>query len=505
MKGKGRQRPFPFHLSLLLSVMDDETIKGIVAELSERLAGRSLGKVFQLTRASLALDFRTHDSSYLFIGAEPAQPRLYMITRRVRDLEKQSLPLSPFAQVLRKHLGGATLLSITKDLGDRIVRLSFDARDAMGNSLGRTLVAQLTGRTSNLLLLDERGFILDMLRNPRGMGQQVGDPYEPPPAKAGQASSHTPLPRGAFANLSEAADHHYLDLEAERVFDARAAQARQRLRGEIEQRTRLQRRLAGDLAGHGDADEHKRMGDLLLANLGTARRRGDTVTLTDYYAEDAPLIELQVDEHKSLQEEAALRFARYAKARRATQEIARRMEMLLKELETLSARQSELERIIAERDESALTAFVEEGQSSALRPGSGVAPRGRKAADAVQGARRYRSSDGYEILVGRAARDNDHLTFRIARPHDLWLHAADYPGSHVIVRNPNRALIPQRTIIEAAQLAASYSQAKSDSKVDVHYTPRKFLTKPKGAAPGLVRMSSFRTITVEPGESAQRI
>jgi predicted ribosome quality control (RQC) complex YloA/Tae2 family protein len=73
------------------------------------------------------------------------------------------------------------------------------------------------------------------------------------------------------------------------------------------------------------------------------------------------------------------------------------------------------------------------------------------------------------------------------------------------VRNPNRAEIPQRTIIEAAQLAANYSQAKRDAKVDVHYTPRKFLSKPKGAAPGLVRMSSFRSITVEPGESAERI
>jgi predicted ribosome quality control (RQC) complex YloA/Tae2 family protein len=123
----------------------------------------------------------------------------------------------------------------------------------------------------------------------------------------------------------------------------------------------------------------------------------------------------------------------------------------------------------------------------------------------VPGARRYRSSDGYEVLVGRAARDNDHLTFRIARPYDLWLHAADYPGSHVIVRNPSRKEIPQRTVIEAAQLAAHFSQAKRDAKVDVHYTERKFLTKPKGAQPGLVRMSSFRNLTVEPRESIERI
>jgi predicted ribosome quality control (RQC) complex YloA/Tae2 family protein len=97
------------------------------------------------------------------------------------------------------------------------------------------------------------------------------------------------------------------------------------------------------------------------------------------------------------------------------------------------------------------------------------------------------------------------LTFRVARPNDLWLHAADYPGSHVVVRNSARAEIPHQTIVEAAQLAAKFSQAGSDSKVMIHYTQRKFLSKPKGAAPGLVRLSSFRSITVEPREEIERI
>ena len=108
-------------------------------------------------------------------------------------------------------------------------------------------------------------------------------------------------------------------------------------------------------------------------------------------------------------------------------------------------------------------------------------------------------------MVGKTARINDQLTFKIAKPHDLWLHAADYPGSHVIVRNSSRKEIPQRTIIEAAQLAAKFSQAGEDAKVNVHYAQRKFLSKPKGAAPGLVRMSSYRTLTVAPGEKVERI
>ncbi|HEY8413594.1 MAG TPA: NFACT RNA binding domain-containing protein, partial [Pyrinomonadaceae bacterium] len=88
---------------------------------------------------------------------------------------------------------------------------------------------------------------------------------------------------------------------------------------------------------------------------------------------------------------------------------------------------------------------------------------------------------------------------------DLWLHAGDYPGSHVVVRNPTRKEIPHRTVVEAAQLAGRFSQASEDSKFVIHYTPRKFLAKPKGAAPGLVRLSRFKSITVAPKESVSRL
>ncbi len=179
--------------------------------------------------------------------------------------------------------------------------------------------------------------------------------------------------------------------------------------------------------------------------------------------------------------------------------MAERLALLEKELEALEARREKLEALISARDREGLEAFNAEPKRA------GGQDQKKKQAEHVPGARRYTSSEGYEILVGRAARDNDNLTFRIARPHDLWLHAADYPGSHVIVRNPSRAEIPRRTLVEAAQLAALGGQARRDAKVDVHYTQRKFLSKPKGAAPGLVRMSSFRTITVEPRESVERI
>ena len=79
------------------------------------------------------------------------------------------------------------------------------------------------------------------------------------------------------------------------------------------------------------------------------------------------------------------------------------------------------------------------------------------------------------------------------------MHAADYPGSHVVIRNRDKKEIPPTTLLEAAQLAAFYSQGKAQPKAAVHYTLKKFVNKPKGAAPGLVSLASFKTLLVEPG------
>ncbi|HVF87475.1 MAG TPA: NFACT family protein [Pyrinomonadaceae bacterium] len=491
--------------------MNDATLLAITEEMERTLEGRTPGKVFQLSRASLAIDFRTGDGRHLFVAVEPTAPRLYMTARTVRELEKGSLAPSPFVLALRKHLGGAVLQALSKDAGDRIVRFVFEVKDAVGHAEGRTLIAQLSGRSANLFLLDPAGRITDTLRHSRGEHQEIGCIYQPPPRAASEAArdataQEPAFSRGAFATLSEAADDYYRRLAAARAFDARAATERTRTRQELMKSRKLLRNLESDLAAHGDAADHKRVGDLLLANIVTAERRGSIVRLMDYYADNAPVVEIEVDENRSLQEEAAHRFARFTKAKRAAQELTRRLEEVRREIAAHERRQTEIDRIVAERDEEALAAFTGGAARKKNRTGARSSPSEEKKTEAIPGVRRYRSSDGYEILVGRAARDNDHLTFRVARSYDLWLHSADYPGSHVVVRNLQRDRdVPHRTIIEAAQLAARFSQASEDAKVAVHYTQRKFLSKPKGAAPGLVRMSSFRTLIVEPGENVDRL
>ena len=107
--------------------------------------------------------------------------------------------------------------------------------------------------------------------------------------------------------------------------------------------------------------------------------------------------------------------------------------------------------------------------------------------------------EGYEILVGRGDEDNDHLTFEVAEPHDLWLHVAGgTPGSHVVVKNPDRGEIPREVIERAAELAAWYSKARGAPRVEVHYCRASDVSKPRGAPHGLVELRRWKSVKVKP-------
>lgn len=114
-------------------------------------------------------------------------------------------------------------------------------------------------------------------------------------------------------------------------------------------------------------------------------------------------------------------------------------------------------------------------------------------------ARRFVSPDGFTVLVGRTAEDNDILTFRLGSPRDLWLHVAAGSGSHVVVRNPEGLdRLPKETEQFAASLAAGYSKARNGGRVAVHLCRCEDVSKPRGLPPGKVLLERFRNVQVSP-------
>lgn len=281
-------------------------------------------------------------------------------------------------------------------------------------------------------------------------------------------------------------------LGADEQFEQLAARSRKKALAEVRKHKKLIDNLGSDLEKHGDPDVWKRYGDLLLANQNNAHRDGDKITVTDYFANDTPQIEIEGESNKTVSEVAEEYFRRYTKARNGKKVIEQRLSVTEAALEAANEKLRLIETAIEDSNEEYLTSLL-----PAIAKQSPPSKK-KKAEAGFKGARRFVSSDGFEILVGKKAKDNDYLTFRIARSLDLWLHAADYPGSHVVVRNQNKKEIPNRTLVEAAELAAFYSDAREKPKAAVNYTQKKFVNKPRRAAAGLVSLASFKTILIAP-------
>src|SRR5262245_23099220 len=302
-----------------------------------------------------------------------------------------------------------------------------------------------------------------------------------------------------FAGVVEAADAYFALVEERRRFFALKRKLRSHILSRLRQRRDLFNHLARDLDKFSNGELHQRYGELLLANLRQAVKTAGGFQVTDFYDEAQPLIEIPSTGIPTPQEAAEHYFKLARKARRGFEKVSDRLPQVENEI-------AQLEKQLAELD-----AGVDAGAMNALAAQLNLPAPEKKSSqpakkeEKIPGVRRYRSSDGYEIMVGRAGADNDHLTFRVAKSYDLWFHAADYPGSHVVLRNPQRKPVPPRAVTEAAQLAAKFSQARTLPRAAVNYCERKYVTKMKGFAPGQVRLSSFKTVMVEPAEAGERL
>lgn len=477
--------------------MNAETLDRIVEEIGRELTGRRVGKVFQLSAFELGVDLRSSGTRFLYLNFSPGSPRLYLIRRKLRELERRSVNPTPFLASMRKHLSDAEVRSISRVQNERVIRIGLTGTGETGIPAEVVLAAQLTGRSSNLFILDGADIVIDRARATDGVGQTIGDKYQPPKRTTAVESQIGPGPddiavMSSSNDASEALDEFYGNLSAEQAFTSLVDAARKKNRAERKKIEHLREKLNADLARHGDPEGWKRSADLLLANVSSGRREGGLIYVTDYFDERQPEVPIEADSGLSISEAAENYYRLYTRARNAGREIGARLKEVKSAIANLESAAAAIEREAAAGN----AAFFERSGTGSAHERS---PRSVKKAGIYSSSyRTFVSSDGFEILVGKKAADNDTLTLKVARSLDTWLHAADYPGSHVVVRHAGQKELPHRTLIEAAKLAAFYSQGRSQPKAAVHYTQKKFVSKPKGWAPGLVRLASFKTVLVEP-------
>ena len=240
-----------------------------------------------------------------------------------------------------------------------------------------------------------------------------------------------------------------------------------------------------------DRETLRRRGDIVTANLHAMTRGMTVLRAEDFYQEDMPEIEIPLRPELSPQQNAARFYKEYNKAKHAEKILAEQIARGEIEEEYLGAVLDELNRAESERDLAEIRAELEAG--GYVRS----ADRRRQQKQPASRPMRFRSSDGFEILVGRNNRQNDQLSLKTARRDDLWLHIQKFHGTHVIVCCAGAPVL-DGTITEAAMLAAWYSQAREGQNVPVDVTQVRNLRKPNGAKPGMVVYDRYRTVIVTP-------
>ena len=301
----------------------------------------------------------------------------------------------------------------------------------------------------------------------------------------------------ARASVNEALDALFRTLVTRTTLDEERAQTLTAIRRAMASRKQTLKSIARTVEESQRAERYKQTGEIILGSLHAIEKGAKSVTLPDFFDPEMREIEIELDEKLEPQANAERYFKRYRKARDSVATSESRRTLIEGEIARLEAALRECES--AQAVESLRQQRA--GLTSAGLLRQEVSPEKQESEFAGHRIRRVVTPDGWEILYGENSTSNDYLTQKVARPNDVWLHARQITGAHVVIRMAGRkGAAPRPVLIEAARIAALNCDAKHSSLVPVDHTLRKYVHKPRASAPGLVIYRNEKTIDVNPKE-----
>ena len=528
-------------------------------ELSRELLGGRIQKINQPFEQELVLQIRSNRQSHkLLLSAHSVFGRVQLTDT---TFENPAVP-NTFIMVMRKYLQGAVIEAIQQVENDRILEISVSNKNEIGDSVAVTLVIEIMGKHSNIILLDKAsGKIIEAIKHV-GFSQNSyrmilpGSTYVAPP----QTGSLNPFTvgdeklfeilhiedlepkrlqqifqglgrdtatelsgrltadklktfRAFFASptqpslteksfsallfsdsktqistLSELLDTFYKDkAERDRV-NQQASELIRRVENELEKNRKKLGKQEEELLATENAEEFRQKGELLTTFLHQVPNDQDQVELDNYYTGEKIIISL--DKALTPNQNAQRYFKRYQKLKEAVKHLTSLIEetratiLYLESVETALA-QASLTEIAEIREELIQTGFIRRRQREKIQK--------------RQKPEKYLATDGQTIiLVGRNNLQNDELTFKMAKKDELWFHAKDIPGSHVVITGNLQPSDEVKT--DAAELAAYFSKARLSNLVQVDMIETRKLNKPTGGKPGFVTYTGQKTLRVTPDE-----
>ncbi len=257
---------------------------------------------------------------------------------------------------------------------------------------------------------------------------------------------------------------------------------------------RLRRKLAvqsKELEATHDRERLRQLGDILTANLSRLKKGQTEAQCEDFYDENMATVTIPLSPLLSPQQNAAKFYKDYTRMKNAEKELTHQLSLGREELSYLESVQEELNRADTEAELEEIRQELQAG--GYVRPDAGR----KRMKQSKLPPMRFESTDGFAIYVGRNNRQNDELTFRLARKDDIWCHASKVHGSHVIISCGGR-IPPDNTVTQAAQLAAYYAETTGGQNIPVDVTPVRQVKKLPSGKPGMVIYHSYKTVIVNP-------
>ena len=528
-------------------------------ELRRELLGGRIQKINQPFEQELVLQIRSNRQSHkLLLSAHSVFGRVQLTDT---TFENPAVP-NTFIMVMRKYLQGAVIEAIQQVENDRILEISVSNKNEIGDSVAVTLVIEIMGKHSNIILLDKASCkIIEAIKHV-GFSQNSyrtilpGSTYVAPPQTGSlnpftvgdeklfeilhtedlepkrlqqifqglgrdtatelsgrltadklktfraffSSTTQPSLTEKSFSallfsdsktqmsTLSELLDTFYKDkAERDRV-NQQASELIRRVENELEKNRKKLVKQEEELLATENAEEFRQKGELLTTFLHQVPNDQDQVELDNYYTGEKIIISL--DKALTPNQNAQRYFKRYQKLKEAVKHLTSLIEetratiLYLESVETALA-QASLTEIAEIREELIQTGFIRRRQREKIQK--------------RQKPEKYLATDGQTIiLVGRNNLQNDELTFKMAKKDELWFHAKDIPGSHVVITGNLQPSDEVKT--DAAELAAYFSKARLSNLVQVDMIETRKLNKPTGGKPGFVTYTGQKTLRVTPDE-----
>lgn len=531
----------------------------LTKELQDELLYGRIQKVNQPFEHELVLTIRNNRKNYkMLLSAHPVFGRL-QITKT--DFQNPQTP-NTFTMIMRKYLQGAVIESITQIENDRVLEIAFSNKNEIGDNIKVTLVVEIMGKHSNIILIDKAeskiiesikhiGFSQNSYRtilpgstyiappktdakNPftvsdeklfeilqtedlaprhlqklfQGLGRDTAEnlaaqlsddklkqfraffarPVQPNMTDKSFAAVPFDKSGQTFDSLSELLDVFYQDkAERDRV-NQQSSDLIHRVQTELDKNIKKLAKQEKELAATENAEEFRQKGELLTTYLSMVPNNQDQVELDNYYTNEK--ITIALDKSLTPNQNAQRYFKKYQKLKEAVKHLTGLIEETKHTITYLESVETALSHASISDIEDIREELVETGF---------VKRRTRDKRHKRKKPEQYLASDGKTIImVGRNNLQNDELTFKMAKKGELWFHAKDIPGSHVLIKDNLNPSDEVKT--DAAELAAYYSKARLSNLIQVDMIEAKKLNKPTGAKPGFVTYTGQKTLRVTPTE-----